>query len=224
MGLSWFRPRGRMSSKGVCEGTVLSCTRSACSRGYKRGERGREAPKSLLEEGLSVANSDVGARSECVCSESCVPREPTDLFKGCPPPPFIDTRRDGYMHRGSRRSSFLPELWGYNNRVLWEVHCGVWRRVWRSSWPSSLTSRRSRRRTANSSKRRGRHCRMFSPPDVAFRGPCGSRSCVHQRWRGTRRSRTLLNKVPMRALRRSEGCAEVPDPSRGEVQDSGCVC
>ena len=36
-------------AKGVCEGTVLSCTRSACSRGYKRGERGRKAPKSLLE-------------------------------------------------------------------------------------------------------------------------------------------------------------------------------
>ena len=35
-------------AKGVCEGTVLSCTRSARSRGYKRGERGREAPKSLL--------------------------------------------------------------------------------------------------------------------------------------------------------------------------------
>jgi len=25
-------------------------------------------------------------------------------------------------------------------------------------------------------------------------------------------------------LRRSEGCVEVPDPSRGEVRDSGCVC
>ena len=35
-------------AKGVCEGTVLSCTRSACCRGYKQGERGREAPKSLL--------------------------------------------------------------------------------------------------------------------------------------------------------------------------------
>ena len=41
---------GRTSSKGVCEGTVLSFTRNACSRGYKRGERGRKAPKSLLEE------------------------------------------------------------------------------------------------------------------------------------------------------------------------------
>ena len=60
-GLSWFRPRGRTSSKRVGEGTVLSCTRSACSRGYKRGERGRKAPKSLLEEGLNVANRDAGA-------------------------------------------------------------------------------------------------------------------------------------------------------------------
>ena len=35
-------------AKGVCEGTVLYCTRSACSRGYKQSERGREAPKSQL--------------------------------------------------------------------------------------------------------------------------------------------------------------------------------
>jgi len=55
-GLSWFRPRGRTSSKGVREGTVLSCTRNACSRGYKRGERGREALKSLLaEESVEVS-------------------------------------------------------------------------------------------------------------------------------------------------------------------------
>ena len=42
-------------AKGVCEVTVLSCTRSACSRGYKRGERGREAPKSLLEVETGIA-------------------------------------------------------------------------------------------------------------------------------------------------------------------------
>jgi len=42
------------------------------------------------------------------------------------------------MYRGSRRSSFLPELRGYNSRVLWEVHCGVWRRAWWSSWASSF--------------------------------------------------------------------------------------
>ena len=55
MDLSWFRPWGRTSSKGVCESTVLSCTGGACSRGYKRGERGREAPRSLLEEESGVA-------------------------------------------------------------------------------------------------------------------------------------------------------------------------
>jgi len=119
------------------------------------------------------------------------------------------------MHRGSRRSSFLPELRGYNNRVLWEVHCGVSRRAWWSSGASYLTSRRSRRRPANPSRRRGRRCRMFSNPDVAFRGPCRSGSCVLQRWQGTRRSRTPLDKVPVCALRRSEGCVVVPDPSRG---------
>ena len=60
-----------------------------------------------------------------VCSVSGVmPREPTDPLKGSPSPPFIDTRRDRYMYRGSRKSSFLPEPWGYNSRVLWEVHCG----------------------------------------------------------------------------------------------------
>ena len=60
-----------MSSKTVCEGTVLSCTQSACSRGYKRGERGREVPKSLIEEELSVASSDVGDRSEYVLCVRC---------------------------------------------------------------------------------------------------------------------------------------------------------
>ena len=60
MGLSWFRLRGHTSSKGVCEGTALSCTGGACSRGYKRGERGREAPKSLLEKELIEACSNIG--------------------------------------------------------------------------------------------------------------------------------------------------------------------
>ena len=55
-----FRPQGRTSSKGVCEGTVLSCTGDACSRGYMRGERGREDPKSLLEEKLIEASDNIG--------------------------------------------------------------------------------------------------------------------------------------------------------------------
>ena len=69
-GLSWFRPRGRTSSKGVCEGTVLSCTGGACSRGYKQGERGREAPKSLLEE-MIEASANIGAQKSVCALVSC---------------------------------------------------------------------------------------------------------------------------------------------------------
>ena len=47
---------------------------------------------------------------------------------------------------GSRR--LLPESQGCSGRVLWEVHCGVWRRAWLSSWASSLVLRRSRWRPA----------------------------------------------------------------------------
>ena len=49
--------------RGHC--TVLH--RGACSRGYKRGERGREAPKSLLEEKLIETSANTGAQ-EHVCS------------------------------------------------------------------------------------------------------------------------------------------------------------
>ena len=52
----------------VCECTVLSCTGGACSRGYKRDERGREAPKSLLDE-MIEASANIGAQ-ERVCSVS----------------------------------------------------------------------------------------------------------------------------------------------------------
>ena len=61
-GLFWFRPWGRTYSKGVCESTVLSCTGGAYSTGYKRGERGREAPSSLLEEELIEASANIGAQ------------------------------------------------------------------------------------------------------------------------------------------------------------------
>ena len=66
-GLSWFRPWGRTSCKRVCGSTVLSCTRGASSRGYKRGERGREAPRSLLEEELIEADANIGAQKS-ICA------------------------------------------------------------------------------------------------------------------------------------------------------------
>ena len=56
-----------MPSKGVSESTVLSCTGGAYSRGYKRGERGREAPRSLLEEELIEASANIGAQKS-VCA------------------------------------------------------------------------------------------------------------------------------------------------------------
>jgi len=46
----------------VCESTGLSCAGGACSRRYKRGEKGREAPGSLLEE-LIEASANIGAQN-----------------------------------------------------------------------------------------------------------------------------------------------------------------
>ena len=37
----------------------MSCTGGTYSRGYKRGERGREAPRSLLEEELIEAIANI---------------------------------------------------------------------------------------------------------------------------------------------------------------------
>ena len=41
---------GAVRPAGVCESTVLSCTGVPVVGEYKQDERGREAPKSLLEE------------------------------------------------------------------------------------------------------------------------------------------------------------------------------
>ena len=58
---------GSYVQQSLCECTVLSCTGGACSRGYKQGERGREAPKSLLKERLIEASANIGAqKSKCV--------------------------------------------------------------------------------------------------------------------------------------------------------------
>ena len=46
--------------------TGMLDTGGAYSRGYRRGERGREAPKSLLEEELIEASANIGVqRSVC---------------------------------------------------------------------------------------------------------------------------------------------------------------
>ena len=80
------------------------------------------------------------------------------------------------MHRGWWKSSFSPESWGCSGRILWEVHCGAWRRAWQSSWASSSALRRSRRRPDSPSRRHGHRCRVYRLPGVAWRhsvGPAG---------------------------------------------------
>ena len=131
------------------------------------------------------------------------------------------------MHRGSWKSSFSPESRGCSSRILWEVHCGAWRRAWQLSWVSSLILRRSRRRPASPSRRRGRRCRVYSPPNVAW-----WRS-VDPAGQGLAYIRALavagrvavpdpLDGVLACALRRSGSHTEIPNPSRGEVRASGC--
>ena len=64
---------GPYVQQGGVRGHCIILHRGACSRGYKRGERGREAPKSLLEEEMIEASANIGAQeSGCVCSASYV--------------------------------------------------------------------------------------------------------------------------------------------------------
>ena len=59
--------RGAIRPARVREDTVLICTGGVCSRGYKRGERGREAPKSLLEVDLLRQVLISGSRARVLC-------------------------------------------------------------------------------------------------------------------------------------------------------------
>jgi len=55
-------------------------------------------------------------------------------------PPFYRHKEGRCTCTGDHGSCrLLPESRGCSDRVLWEVHCGVWRRSWQSSWASSLT-------------------------------------------------------------------------------------
>ena len=55
-----------VQQRGVREHCTI-LYRGACSRGYRRGERGREAPRSLLEEELIEASANIGAQKS-VCA------------------------------------------------------------------------------------------------------------------------------------------------------------
>ena len=60
---------GAVRPARACECTVLSCTGVPVVGEYKRGERGREAPKSLLEEKMIEASVNIVLRRACVCCE-----------------------------------------------------------------------------------------------------------------------------------------------------------
>ena len=67
---------GPYVQQGGVRGHCISCTEGACSRGYRQGERGREAPKSLLEERLIEASANIGCSVVlcCVLSSGLIAR------------------------------------------------------------------------------------------------------------------------------------------------------
>ena len=68
-GLSRFRPWGRTSSKGVCEGTVLSCTGVPVVGGTSEARKGGKLPSLYY---MIEASANIGAQeSECVLCELC---------------------------------------------------------------------------------------------------------------------------------------------------------
>ena len=74
--------------------TVLSCTGVLVVGGKSLGERGREAPKSqstreMIEESANMGKNEL--------ESVCVSESPTPLGRGLPPP-FIGSRRAGYMY------------------------------------------------------------------------------------------------------------------------------
>ena len=98
-----------MSSKGVCVSTVLSCTGGACSRGYKRGERGREAPKSLLVEELIETSANIGVQR----SVFALPVVRSVVFYRVGRPPFYRHKEGRCTCTGDRGSHrLLPESRG----------------------------------------------------------------------------------------------------------------
>ena len=106
---------------------------------YKRGERGREAPKSPVEEELIEASANIGVQRS-VCALLVVRSVFFVLFyRKVGRPPFYRHKEGRCTYTGDRGSRCLfPESRGCSGRALWEVHCGVWRWAWQSSWSSFL--------------------------------------------------------------------------------------
>ena len=91
---------------------------------YKRGERGREAPKSLLGEKMIEASANIALRITFVCV-SVLRDEEDGRERGglgrSPPPPFIDKRRGG-VHVWEISEVVAV---GCSGCSLLKVHCGA---------------------------------------------------------------------------------------------------
>ena len=86
--------------------------------GYKRGERGREAPKSLLEEVIE-ASANIGAQKSVCALVSCAKcGEQPRWIRQRPPPPFIDTRRGGVHIREGGEVVVFPKSGACSGRLL----------------------------------------------------------------------------------------------------------
>jgi hypothetical protein len=141
-GLSWFRPRGRTSSKRVCECTVLSCTGVPVVGEYKRGERGREAPKSLLSDRCKC-QYQAPKRGNVFC-ESCVRED--RLWKKEPTASFYRHKKDRSTCTGRSEVVVFSPNWGCAVNVYCRKYT-VWH--WRSWHPGRpLALRGSRRHPA----------------------------------------------------------------------------
>ena len=62
---------GAVRPAGLCECTVLSCTEVLVVGEYKRGERGREAPKSLVQARMIEASANIELWRAGVCYVGC---------------------------------------------------------------------------------------------------------------------------------------------------------
>ena len=109
LGLSWFRPTSRTSSRGG--GTVFSCTRVLVVGGTSLRGRGREAPKSPGALELVEASANIGS-----CKSACVrlgvlfsPLVPST----CAPPSFYRPKKGGYICVMSTALSTSPRSGEY---------------------------------------------------------------------------------------------------------------
>ena len=158
---------------GVCECTILSCTGVPVVGEYKRGERGREAPKSLLSDRCKCQYR--APKSGNVFCESCVRED--RLWKKEPATSFYRHKKDRSTCTGrSEVVVFSPNRGCAVNvycRKYTVRHWRSWRRAWQASWETfSLAGIAPT--SCGSSGRHGGCCGRYRPPCLSWRSAEGS--------------------------------------------------